>query len=294
MAVINYAESYQAELAQAYPYVLHFAALRSTPNDTRFKWDGAQTIKVPTVTTKGRVNGSRDSITVAKRNFDNAWTPLTLRNHRKWSTLVHPMDIDETNQAASIANITRVFNQEQKFPEMDCYMVSKLFADWETAGGTKDTEVINETNILNILDGYFEMAEEANVPITGLMLYLTPHIKKILKNAKDMQRFLPNGDASVRRAVEALDEVKIESVPSALMKTIYDFSEGWKPGVSPKQINIMMAHPTAVITPEKYTFAQLDAPSATTEGKYVYFEESYDDVFLLKNRKNALMFNVEA
>ena len=37
----------------------------------------------------------------------------TLGNHRKWSTLVHPMDIDETNAVASIANITRVLSCER-------------------------------------------------------------------------------------------------------------------------------------------------------------------------------------
>ena len=294
MPTLNYAESYQAELVQAYPYVLHFAALRSASNDNRFKWTGAKTIEIPTVTTKGRVNGDRDAIAAAKRNFDNAWTPLTLTNHRKWSTLVHPMDIDETNQAASISNITRVMNETQKFPEMDCYMASKLFADWETAGGVKDTTVMTEDNILSTLDSWLEKAMEANVPLNGLMLYVTPHINTVLKNAKSMTRTLMNGDASIRRTVEALDELKIEPVPSALMKTTYNFTEGWKPGSMPKQINMMMAHPTAVITPEKYAFAQLDAPSASTEGKWVYFEESYDDVFLLKNRKDALMFNVEA
>ena len=35
MAALNYATQYAQALAQAYPYVLHFAALRSTENDTR-------------------------------------------------------------------------------------------------------------------------------------------------------------------------------------------------------------------------------------------------------------------
>ena len=294
MAALNYAEAYQAELAQAYPYVLHFAALRSTPNDTRFKWVDAQTVKIPTLTTTGRVPGDRDTIAAAKRNFNNAWTALTLKNFRSWSTLVHPMDIDETNQVASIGNITRTFNETQKFPEMDCYLSSKLFADWETAGGSKDTTVVTTDNVLSILDGWLENAMEHNVPLNGLMLYLTPHINTILKSAKGMVRQFANGDARLRRTVEALDELTIEPVPSGLMKTTYNFTDGWKPGTSPKQINMFMAHPTAVITPEKYTFASLDAPCAKTGGKYLYYEEAYDDTFLLPARKDALMYSVEA
>ena len=125
---LNYAQAYQAALAQAYPYVLHFAALRSTENDGRYKWTGANTIQIPVLSTTGRVDADRDTIGTATRNYNNSWEPKTLQNHRKWSTLVHPLDIDETNHVASIQNITKVFNEEQKFPEMDAYLVSKIFA----------------------------------------------------------------------------------------------------------------------------------------------------------------------
>lgn len=291
---MNYAQAYQQALAQAYPYVLHFAALRSTENDNRYRWDGAQTILIPSLSTTGRVDGSRDTIGTASRNFDNAWESKTLSNHRKWSTLVHPMDIDETNQVAAIQNITRVMNEEQKFPEMDAYLVSKVYNDWVTAGGTADTEALTVENILLRFDAYMEAMDEANVPAGGRYLYVTPAINTMLKQAKDNNRFLQNGDANIQRAIKSLDEVTIEKVPSALMKTVYDFTEGYKPGSGAKQINMLLVHPSAVITPEKYAFAQLDAPSAGSEGKYVYFEESYDDVFILNKRKDAIKFSVGA
>lgn len=292
---LNYAGSYQQALAQAYPYVLHFAALRSAINDSRYKWTGAKTIEIPSLTTTGRTEGSRDTIGTAKRNFDNAWEPKTLSNHRKWSTLVHPMDIDETNQVASIQNITQVFNQEQKFPEMDAYLISKIYADATKAKNScADTNVLEVGNVLSIFDSYMTAMDEANVPVDGRILYVTPVINTMLKQAKELQRYVANGDAAIRRAVRSLDEVKIESVPSKLMKTVYDFTEGWAVGDGAKQINMMLIHPSAVITPEKYAFAQLDAPSAGSEGKWIYFEESYDDVFVLNKRVDAIRFNVEA
>lgn len=294
MAALNYATQYAQALAQEYPYVLHFAALRSTENDSRYKWTGANTIQIPTLKTTGRVDGDRDTIGTAKRNYDNEWEPKTLANHRKWSTLVHPMDIDETNQVTSIQNITKVFNEEQKFPEMDAYLVSKVFSDWKEAGGVADTTVITVDNALAVFDGYMEAMDEANVPATGRILYGTPTMKGILQRAKELSRYIQNGESAISRAVRSLDDVQIEAVPSSLMKTAYDFTEGYKAGVGAKQINMMLVHPSAVITPEKYSFAQLDAPSAGSEGKYIYFEESYDDVFILNKRKNAIMFNTEA
>ena len=294
MPALNYAIQYSQALAQAYPYVLHFAALRSTENDSRYKWTGANTIQIPSLSTTGRTDGDRDSIGTAKRNYDNSWEPKTLSNFRQWSTLVHPMDIDETNQVASIQNITRVFNEEQKFPEMDAYLVSKLYADWLAAGMVADTTEITEDNILFILDGYMEAMDEANVPTAGRILYLTPAIKGMLNRAIERARQYQNGDGNIKRVVESLDEVKIEKVPSALMKTVYDFTEGYKPGTGAKQIRMLLVHPSAVITPEKYAFAQLDPPSAMTNGKYYYFEESYDDTFLLEKRKAAVKFSIDA
>ena len=291
---LNYAQAYQAALAQAYPYVLHFAALRSTENDARYKWTGANTIQIPCLTTTGRVDADRDTIGTATRNYNNTWEPKTLTNHRKWSTLVHPLDIDETNHVASIQNITKVFNEEQKFPEMDAYLVSKVFADWTAAGGSADTTALTVDNVLSKFDAWMEAMDDANVPATGRILYATPAVKTLLKQAKEMTRFVQNGDAAINRAVRSLDEVQIESVPSSLMKTVYDFTEGWKAGSGAKQINMLLIHPSAVITPEKYAFAQLDAPSAGSEGKYIYFEEAYDDVFVLNKRVPAIMFNTEA
>ena len=293
MPPINYATQYSQALAQAYPYVLHFAALRSTDNDGRYKWVDGNTIKIPVLTTTGRVDGDRDSIAAAKRNFDNSWETKTMGNHRQWSTLVHPMDIDETNQVASIQNITKVFNEEQKFPEMDAYLVSKLYADWTGFEQVADTDALTEQNILQKFDTWMLNMDEAGVPKTGRWLYMTPAVEKIFKNAEKLARQIANGDEHVRRLVKSLDEVQFESVPSVLMKTVFDFTEGWKAGAGAKQINMMLAHPSAVITPEKYAFAQLDEPCALTHGKYYSFKESYDDTFLLEKRKAGIQFSIE-
>ncbi len=122
MATLNYAEQYSKELAQAYPYTLFSGALWNTENSSKYKVIDAKTIKIPSISVGGRTNGNRDTIGSFTRNFENDWETKTLNNHRKWQTLVHPKDIDETNQVASIANITKVMNEEQKFPEMDAYI----------------------------------------------------------------------------------------------------------------------------------------------------------------------------
>ena len=76
------------------------------------------------------------------------------------------------------------------------------------------------------------------------------------------------------------------------MKTLYTFTTGWAVASGAAQVNMFLVHPSAVITPVSYQFSQLDPPSAVTEGKYIYYEESFEDVFILNKKADALQFNV--
>lgn len=294
MATLNYATSYQQALDQAYPYVLNFGALYATENNGRYRWTGSKTIEIPHLTTTGRVASSRDTIGTFSRNFDNSWEPKTLTNQRKWSTLVHPMDIDQTNMTTTIANITQVFNDEQKFPEMDAYVASKIYADWTDLDMSPSTTALTTANILGEFDALMLKMDNARVPANGRILYVTHEVKSMLKSAQDLQRTMDvkTSEASINRQVDRLDQVEIVPVPSTLMKSAYDFTTGWAPATTADQINMMLIHPNAVITPVSYTFSQLEEPAATTEGKYVYFEESFEDVFVLDYKKDAIQMNV--
>ena len=177
MAALNYAKEYQQALEQEFPYVLYFGALFATPNNGRYRWVNSNVIEIPTITTTGRVDGDRDTIGQKKRNYNNSWTPLQVTNHRTWSTLVHPRDIQETNQVASIANITRVFNEEQKFPEMNCYLISKLYADYTAKSKTADQTVLTTDNVLDVFDKMMTAMDNARVPRAGRILYVTPDVR---------------------------------------------------------------------------------------------------------------------
>lgn len=294
MAALNYASEYSRALAQAFPYALNFGALYNTPNNNVYRWVNAKTIEIPSISTTGRVDSSRDTIATAQRNYDNNWETKTLSNQRKWSTLVHPMDIDQTNMVTSIANITRVFNEEQKFPEMDAYTVSKIYTDWVANGGVADTTVITKSNALEVFDALMLNMDNARVPVNGRILYVTNEVKYILKEAQNITRNINVEDANttINRIVNRLDEVEIVGVPAPLMLTKYNFSQGWKPAVGAGQVNMFLVHPAAVITPVSYTFSQVDEPSAGSEGKYIYFEESFEDVFILNNKAGAIQFNI--
>lgn len=293
---LNYATEYSQALDQMFPYVLNFGALYATPNNGRYRWVGAKTIEIPTIRTTGRTDVDRDVVTGVSRNYDNVWQPKTLENFRKWKTSVHPMDIDETNFVTTITNITQTFNNEQKFPEMDAYTVSKIFAEWTTFGKTARTDALTTSNILQIFDNMMVQMSDKRVPDTGRIMYLTPQTHQLFRTAQAISRQVDIKDAgtSWNTLISSIDKVQFVEVSSELMKTIYDFTVGWIPGVGAKQIKMFLVHPLAVITPNKYQFAQLDPPAAMSDGKWVYYEESYEDVFILNNKADAIDFLTEA
>lgn len=303
---LNYAKEYSRALSQMFPYQLNFGALYSTPNNGRYRWVNAKTIEIPSISTTGRVNADRDTVAFAQRNYDNAWETKTLSNERKWSTLVHPMDIDQTNMVTTIANITQVFNEEQKFPEMDAYTISKIYNDWISVRGpeqatnhTADTTELTTANVLGVFDDLMLKMDNARVPANGRILYVTHEVKKLLKNAQiDANNTLgreisvENGPNAVDRRISRLDEVQVIGVPATLMKTAYNFTTGWQVAATADQVNMFLVHPLAVITPVSYTFSRLDQPSALSEGKYTYYEESFEDVFILNKKSDAIQFNI--
>lgn len=295
MAAVNYAESYERALAQAYPNVLNFGELYNVANNQVYKFVDSKTIHIPSISVSGRKNVNRDAIDgTFQRNVDNSFETKTLTFYREWSTSIDPADVLDTNMILTIQNATKVFNEEQKFPEKDAYTISKIYADWVAEGKTADTTELTVDNVLLVFDKLMEAMDEALVPSNGRLLYVTPAVKTLLKQASQigLSRSVQSGANTINRVVDRLDEIKLITVPSFLMKTAYNFTTGFAPSASAKQVNLFLVHPSAILTPNKYAFVGMEAPAAGTKGDYIYYEKEYADVFILNNRTGAIAFNI--
>ncbi|MFP3414992.1 capsid protein [Bacillus sp. SIMBA_074] len=296
MAKVNYAQNYQQALQQKFSQGLSFFELYNTANNQNIKWVNAKTIQMPRITVGGFVDVDRDVVGNYTRRADNDWETKTIAHDREFRTLVDPKDIDETNMALSIANITRVFNDEQKIPEMDKYAASKLYSEFTTNGKTADAKVLTVDNVLDVYDDFMMEMDDAEVPQEGRILYATPQVKKLLKQAKDVQHFsdVGNNSGKLKRNIYSLDDVTVKTVPSSRMKTAYNFTNGAVPDAAAKQINMILVHPLSVITPQQYEFVDLDEPSAATGGKFLYYERKYWDLFAIQKKVDGIKFNITA
>ena len=285
MAVYQYAEQFTQFLAQKYEKELCSDALmHSNPQITFLN---AQTIKLPRLTLSGYKDHTRTA-GFNTGNIANDWEPKKLAHDRDIEFFVDPMDIDETNLALSVANIQNTFETEQAIPEKDCYNFSKLHTELTNFHGRIDsTTVLTAQNILAVFDEEMSKMDDAGVPVDGRILYATPAVKKLLKEADGIQRVITvNGANEVNRNVHSLDDVTIKMVQSGRMKTKYNFTDGCVAAADADQINFILVHPSCVVARDKYAYISLFTPgtdSRTADG-YLYQNRNYWDLFLIERK----------
>lgn len=298
---INYADKYQKAVIDGfYPDVLYSSALWQSPSNKTINFLDAKHIKVPRLSIlSGRQNRERRTITQPAANYSLDYDVYELTNERYWSTLVDPSDIDESNQLLSIANITRQYNLDSKMPEKDREMFSKLFSQRQAANTAEGldqnsgihSETLDATNVLKAYDQMMRNFDRARIPVQGRILYVDTGTYYMLKEAEAVNRTIIVGDPqSINRSVRSLDEVTVVAVPEDLFQTKFDFTNGSKTVTDAKQIKMMLIYNGVQIAPEKYDFVGLDAPAAANSGNWLYYEQSYDDVLLLKPKFRGVEF----
>lgn len=288
----NYVTAFETQLQQKYARELTSAALTTD----RVRFVGAKEIKIPRLDLGGYKDHSRAG-GWNRQDISNDFETKILQHDRDVEFFVDAMDVDETNQIVSAANITNVFVTEQAIPELDCYRYSKLLAEMQNFGGTPDTTALDVNNVLQVFDELMEIMDEASVPESGRILYVTPTVHKLLKQAEDIQRtfYVQSGPGRVARAVNQLDDVTVVKVPSDRMKSAYDFTDGFAPGVGAKQINMILVHPSAVIAPIKHQAIYLWPPGSHTTGDgWLYQNRSYTDLFVIERKVDGVQINMEA
>lgn len=296
MATVNYAAQYGRELANAYPYLSYYPALWNQGEAQRFRPLRGKTVYIPMMETSGARAVNRNQITgTFNRNWNLDWQACDLSMDREWDTLLDPMDIVETSEVATIANITRTFNEFQKVPEQDAYMSSKLAA-FAAAHGGVDTTSLTAANILAQWDAALEYMTNQRVNRDRVQCVMTPATYKLLKEAAGVTRFVDTAEGfrGVDRNIARLDGVMITEVPGDMMRTAYDFTEGWAVASGAAQINFLLYDPMAIAAPVVYDTAMVSAGSAATKGKDIYYERYYYDVFCLMQRGAGVYANISA
>lgn len=292
---LNYTTEYSKAMANAYPHWSYFADLYGSPNSGTYRPVGGNAVAVQSMEVKGARNVDRNKLNGNfSRNFNTQEQILAMSMDREWDTLVDPMDMKE-DAIVTLANITQTFNQFQKIPEQDAYAVSKI-AKAATGFGTVDSTVLTAANILETWDTYLAYMVDQRVPRDRIRVKMTPDTYKLLKEAAGITRFVEadTGIRNIDRNVGKLDGVAIMEVPSDVMMSAYDFTEGWEVLPGAQQINMLMYDPLAIAAPVVYDVSMMSPPTAQSKGKWLYYERYYYDVFALNQRLPGIFANIAA
>lgn len=297
MAVIEYATIFSNVLRELYGQELTCNDLYQSNSDIQIV--NGQDIKIPKLSVSGYKDHSRSAGGFNAGTYSNGYETKTLDHDRDVEFAIDPMNVDETNLVVSIANIQKRFENREAIPELDCYTYSKLYAEAVRVGATIKTSALTAANVLSDFDDNLEAFSEAGVPLDRVILYCTPKYKKILKNADGIQRTLEiSSSKSIDRRVRSIDDIsKIKEVPSARLKTLFNFTNGCVADETAKQIDYILVDPEAQVSRVKYSYMKLFTPGtdSRTADKYIYQNRRYNGTFGIDELlKDGIIIHAEA
>lgn len=298
MAVLQYVTQFQTRILDMYGHELISDRLYHSNPD--IKIIGAKDIKLPRLTVSGYKDHDRKTMGFNSGNYSNDFETKSLDHDRDIEFFIDPIDVDETNQIVSIANVQRRFERKQSIPELDCYTFSKLYTEAQRVGAKIKTDPVTRANILSDFDDNCEEFENEGVPLSHCILYCTPAYRKELKNAEGIQRYLEatGGAKTLDRRIHTLDDLgEIRTVPIERFKTAYDFTEGYQADATGKQINYILVDPEAQVSRVKYSYINIYTPGhdSRVADNYLYQNRRLNGTFALDQElKKACIINTEA
>lgn len=296
MAVLEYATIFSNVLRELYGQELTCDDLYHSNSDIQIV--NGKDIKIPKLSVSGYKDHTRGG-SFNSGTYSNGYETKTLDHDRDIEFTVDPLDVDETNLVVTVSNIQNRFEKTQAIPELDSYTYSKIYTEAKRVNANIKTTALTSANVLSDFDNNLEAFAEAGVPLDRVILYATPSYKKLLKNAEGIQRTLEVSSSSgIDRRVRSLDDInKIVEVPSARMKSLFDFTDGCKADSTAKQIDYILIDPEAQVSRVKYAYIKMFTPGtdSRTADNYMYQNRKVNGTFGIDELlKSGVIIHAEA
>lgn len=296
MAVLEYATIFSNVLRELYGQELTCDDLYHSNSDIQIV--NGKDIKIPKLSVSGYKDHTRGG-SFNSGTYSNGYETKTLDHDRDIEFTVDPLDVDETNLVVTVSNIQNRFEKTQAIPELDSYTYSKIYTEAKRVNANIKTTALTSANVLSDFDDNLEAFAEAGVPLDRVILYATPSYKKLLKNAEGIQRTLEVSSSSgIDRRVRSLDDInKIVEVPSARMKSLFDFTDGCKADSTAKQIDYILIDPEAQVSRVKYAYIKMFTPGtdSRTADNYMYQNRRVNGTFGIDELlKSGVIIHAEA
>ncbi|MFS0534425.1 hypothetical protein ACLILJ_10870 [Listeria monocytogenes] len=288
---INYVDKYGKELDQKLVFGTYTNELE-TPN---LVWLDAKTFKIQTITTTGLKPHTRNK-GYNEGSASNENTAYTITFDRDVEFFVDVMDVDETGQALTAANVTKEFNSRHSAPEVDAYRFSKLATEAKK-NGYSTAETITEENVFRTLKAAIRKVKKYGTQ--NLVMYVSVDVMAALELSKDFTRTISNqniGPSSLETRVTGIDGVKLVEIEAEdRFYDTFDFTDGYKPAASAKKLNYLLINKGSVIGGTKHASIYLHAPGSVGQGDgWLYQYRVYHDIFVKEQQKDGVIASTVA
>lgn len=304
---LNYAEVWSPDLLE----IMEQESLTSPFIASNVKWLNAKTFHFTQMSTSGYKSHNRNG-GWNKGTYAQTDVPYTVTHDRDISFMVDVADVDETNQTASIKNISKVFHKTQQVPEMDAYFFSKVATEAQKIEGYHSSTAESawtKANVFGKLKGMIKTGKLRRYVKNGsLICYVRSFIMDLLEESTDFTRKIEmtqiaEGGIGIETRVTDIDGVTImEVIDDERFYDKFDFTEGFEPVAKvtadasknisavtgSHKINILVASLETVKTVPKIANIYYFEPGSHTEGDgYLYQDHSLSDTFVFPNGKDG-------
>ncbi|EJA0440995.1 hypothetical protein ACJ7XV_003008, partial [Listeria monocytogenes] len=258
-------------------------------------WLDAKTFKIQTITTTGLKPHTRNK-GYNEGSASNENTAYTITFDRDVEFFVDVMDVDETGQALTAANVTKEFNSRHSAPEVDAYRFSKLATEAKK-NGYSTAETITEENVFRTLKAAIRKVKKYGTQ--NLVMYVSVDVMAALELSKDFTRTISNqniGPSSLETRVTGIDGVKLVEIEAEdRFYDTFDFTDGYKPAASAKKLNYLLINKGSVIGGTKHASIYLHAPGSVGQGDgWLYQYRVYHDIFVKEQQKDGVIASTVA
>ena len=294
--VINHAEKYNDELLEIFAdnsYIAPFIA-------DNVKWLDGKTFHFTSMQVGGYKNHSIEG-GWNRQNIKQNDHPYIVEQDRDVEFFVDKREVDESNQTASIENISNTFEVTQATPEKDAYFFSKV-ATKAVAGNRASNTAVTEYTVENVVTKLVEhIAKSKKYRTKGLVVYVRPEIMDKLALSKELSKSIDTtaltsneeGKAIETRITRINGTPIVEVIDDDRFYSAFNFSDGFVPADGAKKINILSATPLTTKMVSKISSIYMFAPGQHTEGDgYLYQNRAHYDTFLFPNGKDGKLDSV--
>lgn len=253
---LNYAESWSPELLE----ILMQETLTSPFITQNVRWLDAKTFHFTQMSTSGYKSHNRNG-GWNRGSYVQTDVPFTLTHDRDVEFLVDQADVDETNQTASIQNISRTFERTQSSPEVDALFFSKVAQAAQKLKGyhssTKRSEWTKD-NVFGKLKAMLGAGKLRRYKAQGvLIMYVDSSIMDLLELSTEFTRKIEmtqiaEGGLGIQTRVTEVDGVPImEVIDNERFYDKFDF-DGENGGFEPVEAKYAKTEDTELASGKTY------------------------------------------